>query len=73
MEYVRRVVDDDLDELLPHLPAVALEGAKGVGKTSTAQQRAATVLRLLDPGQRQTIAADPTVIRHLPKPLLLDE
>ena len=38
MEYVRRVVDDDLDELLPHLPAVALEGAKGVGKTSTAQQ-----------------------------------
>ena len=73
MEYVRRVVDDYLDELLPHLPAVALEGAKGVGKTSTAQQRAATVLRLLDPGQRQTIAADPTVIRHLPKPLLLDE
>ena len=73
MEYVRRVVDDDLDELLPRLPAVALEGAKGVGKTSTAQQRAATVLRLLDPGQRQTIAADPTVIRHLPKPLLLDE
>lgn len=26
MEYVRRVVDDDLDELLPYLPAVDLEG-----------------------------------------------
>ena len=27
--YQRRVVDDELDELMPTLPAIALEGAKG--------------------------------------------
>ena len=34
MSYLSRVVDKELDELLPSLPAVALEGAKGVGKQS---------------------------------------
>ena len=34
MPYIRRIVDDEL------LSAVALEGAKGVGKTETALQRA---------------------------------
>ena len=35
-EYQRRVVDDELDELMPTLPAIALEGPKGGGKTATA-------------------------------------
>ncbi len=39
MRYRRRVVDSVLDELFPHLAAIALEGAKGVGKTATALQR----------------------------------
>ena len=36
MPYRRRVVDALLDELFPDLVAIDLEGAKGVGKTATA-------------------------------------
>jgi UDP-N-acetylmuramoyl-L-alanyl-D-glutamate--2,6-diaminopimelate ligase len=38
-EYQRRLLDTELDELLPALAAVAIEGPKGVGKTATAQRR----------------------------------
>ena len=31
-DYVHRVVDTELDALVPVLPAIALEGAKAVGK-----------------------------------------
>jgi hypothetical protein len=41
------------------LAAIALEGAKGVGKTATASQRANTVLALTLPSQREILAADP--------------
>jgi uncharacterized protein len=46
--YRRRIVDDELDELIAGLPAIALEGPKAVGKTATALRRAATVYRLDD-------------------------
>lgn len=36
--YVPRIVDEKLDDLLPHLAAINLDGAKGVGKTATATQ-----------------------------------
>jgi hypothetical protein len=58
-QYVRRTIDDELDALLPDLPAIALEGPKGVWKTATASRRAATVHRLDDPAVRAVIAADP--------------
>lgn len=73
MQYQRRVVDDLLDELFPHLAAIALEGAKGVGKTATAQQRAATVLALNVPAQRETLAADLDYITQVAAPVLIDE
>jgi len=38
--YLPRVLDRELDELLSTLPAVVIEGAKGVGKTRTASRRA---------------------------------
>lgn len=37
-QYRRRVVDFELDELLTGASAVALEGAKGVGKSATAAE-----------------------------------
>ncbi len=73
MSYQRRIVDDVLDELFPHLPAVALEGAKGVGKTATATQRARTVFSLTRPEQRQLIAADPALVTGAPPPVFIDE
>ena len=73
MPYLRRVVDDELDELAPSLPAIAIEGAKGVGKTETALQRAATVHRLDDPAQRAIAQAAPDRLLDGPRPVLLDE
>lgn len=72
-QYIRRVVDDELDELLPALPAVALEGAKGVGKTQTALRRAATVHQLDDPAARQIAQADPSRMVTGDPPILIDE
>lgn len=45
--YLRRCVDDELDELLPHLRAISLDGPRGVGKTETAGRRAVVPLALL--------------------------
>ena len=73
MEYRRRTVDDLLDDVQPHLAAIALEGAKGVGKTATAMQRAATVFTLSDPGQREVLAADRDAITRAPAPVFIDE
>ncbi|QBI20731.1 ATP-binding protein [Egibacter rhizosphaerae] len=71
--YIRRVVDDELDEVLPQLPAVMLDGPKGVGKTETALRRAQSVWRLDDPAQLQIIQADPTIVTKDPPPILIDE
>ncbi len=71
--YGRRVIDGVLDDVFPHLAAIALEGAKGVGKTATATQRAATVIPLNLPGQRDVLAADLDHLTHVPKPVLIDE
>lgn len=71
--YYRRVVDDELDELLPHLAAVSLDGARGVGKTTTALQRAGTVFRLDDPGTLEIVAADPKRLARGAEPIVVDE
>lgn len=71
--YRRRVLDDELDELLPALSALAVEGAKGVGKTATALQRAATVHVLDDPAQREIAAGDPARLLTGASPVLIDE
>ena len=71
--YVRRVIDRELDELLPDLPAILLDGPKGVGKTETALQRAGAVYRLDDPAQAAIVAADPAVMLDDTPPVLIDE
>jgi hypothetical protein len=73
MAYVRRILDDALDDLLAALPAVALQGPKGVGKTATAMRRAQTVVRLDDARQRAVYAADPDRLHSLTSPVLIDE
>jgi len=72
-EYLRRVVDNQLDELLVELPAVALDGPKAVGKTETATRRAVTIHRLDDPAQHAIAAADPTLLVIGEVPILIDE
>lgn len=72
-DYSLRLVDIELDELLPELPAIALEGPRAVGKTSTAQRRAGTVYQLDDPAQRAIAEADPHQVLEGVPPVLLDE
>jgi hypothetical protein len=59
--------------LFPDFSAIALEGAKGVGKTATASQRAATILSLSRPEQRETLSADLDYVTQVPTPVLIDE
>lgn len=73
MGYRRRVLDDLLDELFPHLPAIAIEGAKGVGKTATARQHSRSEVQLDDPVRRQALSDHPDSIQDEPSPLLIDE
>ena len=72
-DYQRRVLDAELDELLPSLAALALEGPKGVGKTATASRRVATVHALDDPAQRSVAIGDPARLLDSTPPILLDE
>jgi predicted AAA+ superfamily ATPase len=67
------VIDSELDALLPSLPAVLLDGPKGVGKSATARQRCRTERQLDQPAEAAVVAADPRVIAHDPRPLLIDE
>jgi uncharacterized protein len=71
--YQRRVVDDEIDELFASLPAIAIEGPKGVGKTRTALQRGKTVHRLDDPAELAVAQADPRRLLQGERPVLIDE
>ncbi len=73
MAYLLRLVDSELDELLPALPAIAVEGAKGVGKTETALRRAQSVYRFDDPAAAELARADPGRVLQSAPPVLLDE
>lgn len=73
VSYSDRIVDAELDELLPSLAAIALEGPKGVGKTATASRRARSVRRLDDPAELALARADPARVITDPPPVLLDE
>ena len=73
VEYRRRIVDAELDELLAGLPAVSLEGPKAVGKTATALRRARTVYRLDAPDQLEIVRAAPSRLTTGDPPILIDE
>ncbi|MDR1852819.1 MAG: DUF4143 domain-containing protein [Propionibacteriaceae bacterium] len=73
MDYTPRVVDATLNEILAELPAVVLEGAKGVGKTATASQYARSIYRL-DLRQMNELASDdPSIVLEGTNPIFIDE
>lgn len=71
--YLRRVIDDELDELMTGISAIAIEGAKGVGKTRTAVRRARTIYDLDLAGVRTLAEADPWSMTTGEPPILVDE
>lgn len=72
-EYFKRYVDQTLDLLMPHLPAILLDGPKGVGKTSTASQRVKTTVSLDRRPIADRVSKDPDWAVAQPKPVLIDE
>jgi predicted AAA+ superfamily ATPase len=73
MPYLKRILDNELDELQASLSAIALEGPKAVGKTETASRRAATVQALDDPARLALAKADPKRLLEADPPILVDE
>ncbi|MCU1492316.1 MAG: hypothetical protein JWO62_80 [Acidimicrobiaceae bacterium] len=74
MDYLPRVVDGELDELMSSLPAIVLEGPRAVGKTETARRRASEVFELDDPAQLEVVAADPgSLVGAVSGTVLFDE
>lgn len=73
MPYLRRDVDDVLDDLLGGLAAVSIDGPKGAGKSATAARRAEHVWLLDDPAQLALAQADPLVETAPPGTVLIDE
>jgi predicted AAA+ superfamily ATPase len=73
MRYARRIIDVELDELFGQIPAIAIDGPKAVGKTTTAEQRVVGLLRLDATPNREAVHADPGLLLTRPRPLLIDE
>jgi predicted AAA+ superfamily ATPase len=71
--YIPRVIDEELDVFLAGLGAVALDGAKGVGKSVTAARRAARSYRLDDPAVAELVRGDIDAALAPPHPVLFDE
>lgn len=72
-DYRRRVLDNELDELLTGVAAIELKGPRATGKTETAKARAATILELDRAETRAIIEADPQRVVTSPRPVLIDE
>lgn len=52
MDYLKRVIDDQLQDYLDAFGAVNIEGPKWCGKTTTAKQKAASIIELQDTDKR---------------------
>lgn len=73
MHYRQRIIDGLLDEAMEDLPAIAIEGAKGVGKTATASRRAKTVLSLNEPRTREVVSGNYDLPVEVDPPVFIDE
>lgn len=77
MDYIRRVVDKELDQKTEAFNAVSIVGPKGCGKTRTARERSKTIIEFQDEEKRSgylSIAETaPSLFLKNTKPILFDE
>lgn len=75
--YLNRIADKTLDLRLEAFGAVQITGPKWCGKTTTAERRAASVIKMQDPDRREgylaTAAAKPSLLLRGATPRLIDE
>ena len=77
MAYLKRIVDDDLQLRLDSVGATIIVGPKWCGKTTTAEQKAKSIIRLNDPDMREayiaTAQTKPSNLLRGKIPRLIDE
>ena len=77
MEYVRRIVDDQIDRRIKAFNAINIIGPKACGKTRTAKERCNTVIEFQDEEKREgylsAVDAAPSLMLRNKKPILFDE
>lgn len=75
--YYERILDETIEKRLKMVGAVVIEGPKWCGKTTTAKQRAKSILQLQDPDNRQNYLElaeiMPSKLLEGEKPRLIDE
>lgn len=75
--YIKRFIDDELDDILECMGAVLIVGPKWCGKTTTATRFAKTVVELQHPTLGESYIelaeTDPLILLDGEKPLLIDE
>ena len=77
MNYYSRIVDEELDIFLDAFGAVLITGPKWCGKTTSATQKAKSILKLQDPdkslGYLKTAETKPSLLLKGENPRLIDE
>lgn len=77
MDYRKRIVDDQIDLKLESFGATLIVGPKGCGKTTSAKQKAKSVVEFQDEEQRENLLAiantSPSKLLIGEKPRLFDE
>jgi predicted AAA+ superfamily ATPase len=72
-EYLPRLVDPVIEELLAGFPAVLVVGPRACGKTTSAARHARTIIRLDREAEAAAVRADPDGALDVDRPVLLDE
>lgn len=76
-EYLHRIADDELALRLEAFGAVQITGPKWCGKTTTAEQKANSVIKMQDPDRREgylaTARTKPSLLLNGETPRLIDE
>lgn len=77
MEYIRRIIDDELNKRMEAFNAINIIGPKGCGKTRTAKERCKTVIEFQDEEKRDGYLAvaetSPKLFLKNERPILFDE
>ena len=77
MDYIKRIIDEEIDRRAEAFNAISIIGPKGCGKTRTAKERCKTIIEFQDEEKRDGYLAvaetAPNLFLKNAKPILFDE